>query len=563
MKPNVDKEFPGDAEKIEMFIGKEVLELLCEPEFQNSWDVLYETCSWATVFQSRHFVSTWFRIYHNEYLPIIITGGNRSKLTGMLALARDNSGLITGAGASQAEYQVWLAHGNEGERFIKNALMEVRKKFRGSGIELKYIPGKVSMNWTRSEQVYNRYYLLRTFKHPLLKIDGTEISKELRKKNRKEKINRLKRLGELRFERITDMQVFSAIFDELASQYDFRKIAMFNITCFHKNSLRKEFLLALFEQNLLHATVLKLNDEIIASNIGTTGKKWVHLQGINTHAPAYARYSPGNLHFLMLGAQLADEGVEVFDLTPGTESYKQGIASEYSLAYTLSIDNFFNQFKYKLRLTFNDFFKNSTSKVGITYDTLLIQKWRVKQKIDKIRMARKQGILPIIKSLYNYVRLPSKIKKYHITPIDNVQPNFELLTIQKNSLSALLDFEQQDIAMTRWEFIATAMRRFEEGEHCFSWAEAGRLMACVWVGSPKPIAEGKSQSTVDEQGTIIMQGLYCHSSGRNKLETFLKATAAQVADIRDGAKVFAATADPELCQILETAFKSCSSIKAE
>jgi hypothetical protein len=63
------------------------------------------------------------------------------------------------------------------------------------------------------------------------------------------------------------LKFFSSIFDELTAQYDFRKAAMYNKAPFRKDPLKKKFLLALFEQQILHVTVLKLNDEIIASNV--------------------------------------------------------------------------------------------------------------------------------------------------------------------------------------------------------------------------------------------------------------------------------------------------------
>jgi hypothetical protein len=223
-----------------------------------------------------------------------------------LTLARNKKGLIVAAGESLSEYHVWLATDPNGEVFIRKALVEIFKRFKGCEILLRYIPGKAPMKWANEDPVLKERCILRAYKQPLIKIDDAYFTTELRKKNRREKINRLKRKGELKFERITDSKVFASILDELIIQFDFRKMAMYNTPFFLSDPLRKKFLFSLFEQDLLHATVLKLNEEIIASNIGTTGNNSVHLQGINTHSPLYAKYSPGILHFLMLGKLLAD-----------------------------------------------------------------------------------------------------------------------------------------------------------------------------------------------------------------------------------------------------------------
>src|SRR5687768_18143535 len=60
----------------------------------------------------------------------------------------------------------------------------------------------------------------------------------------------------------------------------------------------------------------------------TLFRSWLHLQGINSFAAAYARYSPGIIHFLLLGKLLAEEGVAVFDLTPGADAYKDTLATD-------------------------------------------------------------------------------------------------------------------------------------------------------------------------------------------------------------------------------------------
>src|SRR5688572_2416933 len=146
---------------LKMFVGEEVLKLLSDEKFQASWDDLYERCPWATVFQSRPFVSTWYQIYQNEYLPITITYKLQGKLIGLLTIAKDKSGLISGAGKNHAEYQVWLSTETDSGNFITGALLEVKRRFPESSIQFKYIPGNVSLAWLETDRVWRRHCLVQ------------------------------------------------------------------------------------------------------------------------------------------------------------------------------------------------------------------------------------------------------------------------------------------------------------------------------------------------------------------------------------------------------------------
>ncbi|WP_461491812.1 GNAT family N-acetyltransferase, partial [Pontibacter sp. HJ8] len=201
-------------------------------------------------------------------MPVVVIKTNGAKLTGLFTLAKDLHGRITGAGTNQAEYQVWLASSADSRDFFRDALSEIRRKFPQSNITLKYIPATAPLDWAESGMLRKTPYFLRSAGHPLVVINKDNIAQELKKKNRREKINRLKRMGELRFEKITDRQTFTAIIDELAIQSDFRKGAMYNKSVFQSEPFRKDFLCSLFDQNILHATLLRLNEEIISSNVG-------------------------------------------------------------------------------------------------------------------------------------------------------------------------------------------------------------------------------------------------------------------------------------------------------
>ena len=519
--------FIGKECEIELHAGDEVFELLAERSIQSGWDTLYDLCPWSTVFQSRSFVTTWYQIYGKEYEPILIKSVEEGKLNGLLTLARNKKGLIFGAGESQSEYHVWLATDVNGEIFIRKALVEIFKRFKGCQILLKYIPGKAPMKWVKQDPVLKKRCIIRACKQPLMKIDGGYFTSELRKKNRREKINRLKRKGELKFERVTDIKAFSSILEELIIQFDFRKMAMYNTSFFLNDSRRKKFLVSLFQQDLLHATVLRLNEEIIASNVGATGNSWVHLQGINTHSPSYAKYSPGILHFLMLGKLLADEGIAIFDLTPGEDAYKDELATHYDLTHEIRI---FGSWSDHIKSTFFQHFKKVMWGIGIKPATLRKIKKRSIIFREQIAHAKKDGILVLMKSIIKQAGLPEEAREY-VAQLDEIIKLPNLLGINKNSLLDLLEIETHQTLTTRREFLENAMHRFEALQSVYTFCKDGLLLCCVWL----------SYDNSTTSSIALLQGFYCHPFGRTLLQSFVVTVAAALTAERKESHIYAIT----------------------
>jgi CelD/BcsL family acetyltransferase involved in cellulose biosynthesis len=519
--------FQQDFEGTELLSGEKVYTLLEDTRFLVEWNQLWKACPWATVFQSPSFVATWYRIYRKDFVPVLIRTVHAGKITGLLTLAADKNGLITGAGANQAEYQVWLTADANDEQFIKNALLEVRRVFPRRKILLKYIPADVSLGWAEKESKWRRRCFVKTSSHPLMIVNGAHLTSELRKKNRKEKINRLNRLGELTFERINDYEAFASIFDELALQSDFRKGAMYNKIAFKTDPLRKELLLALFKQNDIHATVLKINDKIIASNVSMQGPNQVHLQGINSFDAAYARHSPGIIHFLMLGKMLADEGVKVFDLTPGADPYKDMLATEHTKAATLSIGNNFHGFTGRLKYNIHNFLKNKALGFGIKAQTLKKVQRDFTSYTTKLRNITPAGFGAMSGRFIEKLKWHSKDSKCWIVQYPAL-PTTGLLPIQKDNLQDLLEFDKHETWYSKQEYLSDAMRRLEIGEHCYSWVENGKLLGCAWLTNGKHATAEYDTGKIDGW-FISLSGLYYHQKGRNRLPFFLQSVAAELA----------------------------------
>ena len=547
------------ADAITMYIGEDAFALLSKQSFLAVWDELYEACSWATIFQSSAFVVCWYQTYRAKYLPIIVKSENGNRLTGLLTMAvpiSDNKQKdIIGAGKYEAEYQTWLSAIPDDESFIKTALLKIHQQFPDFNIHFRFIPSQAPLKWI-TEPNWKLRCALQSHKRPLMDMSDPDLSKMFRKTEFRNKLNRLKRLGELTFERITDKAQFSAILDELIIQYDFRQGAMFNVTQFRDEPLKVDFLMALFEKKLLHITVMKVQGQIFASVIAIAGRDWVHLGGINIHTPFNAKfYSPGFVHFLLLAQQLLKEGVSVFDLTPGGDAYKERLATTHDQVYELVVtSNFMYWAKRQLRKQ---------------YDKMLIQlgKWpmgvdvsrRKKLYLLKARIskARRTGILTTaIGQIKKLVQHPQE-KLYVATPESLIGK--DALPLNKNNLRDMLQFEAEGTRMTRWEFLEDAMRRFEVGQIAYTYCEEGRLLNCVWLNKGEETASSKTLNSIKAEDAAILKEIYFHPQGRDKLKPFLTTVAAEVTNDQNKGQVYAISFNNNkvLCQTLEViGFKS-------
>ena len=523
--------------EIKVFTGQEALLLCSDIRFQASWDALYKACSWATIFQSRPFVTTWYNIYQQEYLPVIIKAERNGVLLGLLTVAKDKKNLITGAGANQAEYQVWLATDINGNSFIVDALLALDKYFPGSKVNLAYIDNRAPLSWTTESAFGRRRCFLKATKHYYVSLNQAYIVNKLKKPSRKSKINRLKRLGELKFERIADPATFTSLIDQLSVLSDFRKGAMFNKFYFRDDPLLVKFLMAILELNILHASVLMLNDEIIASNIGIMGNagKVMH-SGNNAHVPSYAKYSPGILHFLFLSKHLSDEGVEVLDLGPGDNFYKEEIGSDYTVGYTLCVSDVFHTVSTKVKDRIIRQAKTVATSVGVKPASLR----RIKTDADI------HGIPSIIKSFLNKTWRNKATRRLKIER-NNIQTSGSLIRIQKDSLYDLLAYDQgPDAGLPRWRFLSEAKDRLEAGEHCYTWMEDNKLLACVWLKELTTAENGDGNSIDPACSGVLLDGLYCHSLVVKNINEFLMCVAAGCG--RD--KVYAEVKEPGHYQTL-------------
>ncbi len=317
--------------------GSEAVKLLSDAGFLGAWRDLRARCPWATAFQSPDFVETWYRIYGDVYEPVIIyQRGPEDRLDGLLALAvsrRENQWLV--AGAAQAEYQAWLARSGRGDTFIKQAVTLLFDRCAVDRLQFLYLPSEAPLAWIDATGWRGRARLAQ-WHRPLMAVDDKEaLSRSLAKKGNKSRLNRLKRLGELRLEEVTERTRLAEVIDRIADLCDFRHGAAHNVLPFRADSRKRDFHLALIETpGLLDVSLLWVGERLVGAHLGLRDRRILY-NGILTHSPFEARHSPGKLHIMLLARRLAEEGFRFFDLTPGNDPWKDRFATDSETVHEL------------------------------------------------------------------------------------------------------------------------------------------------------------------------------------------------------------------------------------
>lgn len=481
-----------------IFQKEAVVSLFQNPDFLGSWDRLWQDCPWATVFQHRDFVTTWFQIY-SIYQPLVVTDWDGKNLSGILILTFQDKDIITCAGLDQAEYQAWLSYPNFGDDFIHTSILALLKEFPKKTLHLKYLPSQTPLTWIKNSGPLKKHFYLKEHEQPLMLLNKEQLEAELKKKNRKEKINRLKRMGNLMFVEISSVFEFEKVIDEMILQNDFRKGAIYGKMVFQKEVQRKYFLLKMFELGHLHVSLLKLNETVIASNAGFTGEDVVHLQGINSHSPFFSKYSPGILLFLMLGVQLSEKGKKYFDLTPGgIDGYKSMLSNSKVGVHELWISGKISIYYLVFREKAKKWVLGISAKSG--FFSAALSSYR-----DKIKSRRASNNLYGL-NLNKERALDGKNSKrdkiyFNLTSISfGTELRKDFFSIKRNQISDLFLFGEEERKLNKKDLFSDSLKRIEMGHDLLTVVQDGKLKAVLWLmklQGKNDLENSESRSTFD------------------------------------------------------------------
>jgi len=509
--------------KIELVRDNAAKKLIGDAKFREKWKELCDKCPWGTVFQSADFVITWYETYVNQYAPVIVTGINgEGELVGLFTLATDTkSGELVAAGSNQAEYQAWLAEPRDANEFIESALEKLCGEFPNRSLTLLFMPPDAPVGWAEAGSRWSGHCHVRRLSRGLMEIgDGGRFKDTLRKK-KQSKINRLKRLGDLRLDRIQDPDELGAVFDEIVRYQTLRLRAIYNLPDVPSDPLKKTFHMNLMRlPRMLHATALRVDDRLISAQIHFYNKEQVLLWLI-THSPFYARYSPGELHTLMIGAELAKEDVPVFDLTPGG-SYKDRYATNYDEAYVVTV--FFNRarrIQYKLKRRLAETVKSAIRVFNITPEqtrdafSTFLDLWR-----KWLRLKPADLLSECFRRLKRSFWYKDELCVY-ASDLDQPYSQPGPQAMKRDQISDLLVYQP----MEAWQppvnkFMRRALENLEAGHRVYTRVEDGKLAQYCWL-----IESGRQKSQppqgMDEQGLVLpsdsmlITDFYTHSQGQS------------------------------------------------
>lgn len=448
--------------------GPDALSWAGREDAQAQWQALLARCPWATGCQHPDFVLPWYRLYQPSFLPVLVVardGGGA--LVGLLALAlRHGGATLTGAGEGQAEYHAWLAP-DDSSGFIAAAVKALRARFPAADIRLRYLPPAAPLQWTADAQ-FAGLCAVRSHRRPLMRIDPEAMARQRNKKNHRQNFNRLRRTGEVRFERVVEHERFGEVLGTIIRQYDFRQAALYRQMPFADDPFKKEFCLELHRRGLLHATVLWVGDTVAASHLGVaTGRRAVHL-GINTYNPALAAHSPGNLLLAMLGVHLAEENIEMLDLTPGGDPYKEHFATGHDTVYELAV------------------YRGAARRVLSEARQGLVTLARERLRRAGYRPAEVLAAIDALRKLpaRAWARLrarraaPAGVYRYH----GRMPPHGAgALPVRRNSLDDVLCFDAAGSWADYCAFLGLAMKRMERSQQLFTLVRNGTLQLCCWA----------------------------------------------------------------------------------
>jgi hypothetical protein len=79
----------------------------------------------------------------------------------------------------------------------------------------------------------------------------------------------------------------------------------------------------------------------------------------------------------------------------------------------------------------------------------------------------------------------------------------------------LLSYKFMKSGLTRWEFLEESMRKMEQGDHVYTWAENGILCGAAWFHNNNP--EKESDISSDEsKPSLILYEIYLNPESKTK-----------------------------------------------
>ena len=449
----------------------QTLKILSNPELISTWKLLANESQEFTLIQQHGFVSSWYKSYINKYIALLVIAYDDKKdIIGILPLAiSKESGTLSHAGHFQAEYNGWVCKKEFEEEFLIQSVIAVKKEFHPNCWDWGWMPAHANTHWLHSEKLKKSgiHVNTSTCESPIYELnDTTRIDKIKKGKSTKSKINRLKRSGELRIERITDLSVAKEIFEDLKNIYDFRSLAAYNIMPF-KNDHNKEkwHLDYLNNSNDVHFTVLWQGDKLLACNLGYCSDDTVVI-GLFTYNPVQGAHSPGSVFLIMLIDFIKQEGYQYLDLSPGGDAYKERFCNKHN---TLTKPAFCFSYYTKYKNSAKTYLINKIKERCTSRDIQNLKECYINKIKDVARLGKQSS--------------SSQDEKLYLFDSSNTVNCNEIPDIHIQRDDDLLLYKPVKGQASHKEVIFSALKNFERGDSLYTLVKDKELLAYTWVST--------------------------------------------------------------------------------
>jgi CelD/BcsL family acetyltransferase involved in cellulose biosynthesis len=459
-----------------------------DERFCNAWQSLYEQCPWGTTFQSPQYAATWYRVYHERFEPLLVTGRSHDgELVGLLAAARSRrDGRVTLAGDHQAEYRVWLAHAWRSDEFIARALEELAPRLQRRPLSFTYLPPGTPTTWIEREPSLRSRCVLNRHTRPTVSLaDSAALEdylkqrmKKWRRQTRRQWLDRLERDGEPRLVHLDTAEKLEAFFDCMIAHYDLKHAAAHDSMPFHEDPCKKSFHQALLQvPGLSHATALVQKDTPLAMNFGI-GDKGTLYPLLAMYSLWHAKLSPFRLNLLHLFEQLAKEGWQTVDLTPGPDSWKEQFATAYDEVFDLTFyPSARRERASRIGGQVARLAKSAVTRcLGPTATAACGREFAGFQAGQGPQMVRRMGIR-IAQNIWS--RREVRVYRATVAP-----PAAAGLSLRHNQIADFLRFDPQDFDEDRRRTLSSLFQVVERDGHVYTHVDQGRLLAFGWWSEP-------------------------------------------------------------------------------
>ena len=317
--------------------------------FISQWNEWLEKSENAHVFFHPEFVRVWMDTYVNirDIKPLFCVAkeGNENIIFLPLVIWKKDwknafEKVIIPVGYSDYDYHDPIIVGNMNLDFFWSNLIRQ--------IDLSNLSYNSFLTDDITSQTNSVFNLIKSDECPFIEVENfatidsymSYLSKSTRKEIRKND-NNLKKLGIFEYKILNKKDALNNL-SALLTHHNHRYPNAYKAPNFHKNLINN-----LIEKNLLHFSVLSLNNDIISWRIGFIYKK-KYYSYMPVFDNKFAKYSVSKLHIVYIIEDLLNKDFKIYDLMRGAKSYKKSFSTNSKRVFSYVYNR--NTFCTKLKM---------------------------------------------------------------------------------------------------------------------------------------------------------------------------------------------------------------------